>query len=109
MVDEADAASLLPQIEEDTAALLRDPRHRRVQLLATVAAQRSERVAGQTLGVDAHEHGLAVGDVAHRQCDVVGLGVPEARLVAVYGEVAVARRELGARDTLDELLARHAV
>ena len=59
--------------------------------------------------MNAHEHRLAVGDVAQRECDVLGLGVAEARLVAVHQELAVLRRQLRGRDALDHLLAGHAV
>ena len=45
-------------VEEHAASLGRDLRQRRVELLAAVAAQRAEDVAGEALGVDAHEDGL---------------------------------------------------
>ena len=57
LVEQADSASLLREIEQDAAALLVDHRERRLHLLAAVAAQRVEDVARQALGVDAHEHG----------------------------------------------------
>ena len=58
-MDEADAAALLAQVEQDPAALGRDPLERRVELAAAVAAGGREDVAGQALRVDAHEHRVA--------------------------------------------------
>src|SRR6266516_1812462 len=45
LVEEADAPSLLREVEQDAAALALDHRQRRLQLLAAVAPQRMEDVA----------------------------------------------------------------
>ena len=58
LVQQADAAALLREVEQHAAALLLDHRERRLELLAAVAAQRVEDVAGEALGVHAHEHVL---------------------------------------------------
>ena len=70
-VDEPDAASFLAQVDQDPSACLGDLLHGRVQLLAAVAAFRSEDIAGQALGMDAHQHGFFRRDIAHDQSDVV--------------------------------------
>ena len=44
------------EVEQHALALGLDHRQRRLELLAAVAAQRVEDVAGQALGVHAHEH-----------------------------------------------------
>ena len=57
-------AALLREVEQDAAALLLDHRQRRRELLAAVAAQRVEDVAGEALGVDADEHVVACRDTS---------------------------------------------
>ena len=56
LVEQADAATLLREVEEHAAALVLDPLQRVVELLAAVAAQRVEDVAGQALRVHADQH-----------------------------------------------------
>ena len=57
LVAEADAAALVAaQVDDDAAALGGDPLERAVELHAAVAAHRAEHVAGEALGVHAHEH-----------------------------------------------------
>src|SRR5215210_2796167 len=55
LAEQADPASLLGHVEEDTALLGADALERLLELLAAVAAQRMEDIAGQALGVDADE------------------------------------------------------
>ena len=59
LVEQADPASLLGEVEQHARALLLDPPQRPLELLAAVAALRVEDVAGEALRVDAHEHVLA--------------------------------------------------
>ena len=59
LVEQADPAALLGEVEQHAAALVLDHRERRGELVAAVAAQRVEDVAGQALAVDADEHVLA--------------------------------------------------
>src|SRR5438309_12068699 len=66
-------------------------------------------MTGEAFRVDAHEDRLSVRHVAHRDGDVLGLGVPHARAITVDGELAVLRRQLRGCDTLDKLLAGHPV
>ena len=71
LVEQADAAPLLGEVEQHALALLLDHRQRGLELLAAVAAQRVEDVAGEALGVDAHEDVLRAGDLALDHRDVV--------------------------------------
>ncbi len=74
LVGESDPATLVAaQIDEDAAALRGDHLERRVELLAAVAAQRAERVAGQALGVDPDQHVPPVTDLAHDHGHVFGV------------------------------------
>ena len=95
LVEQADAAALLGEVEQHALALALDHRQRRLELLAAVAAQRVEDVAGEALGVDADEHVLGAGDVALDHRDVVL--VVDQRAVADGGEVA--ERRSAARST----------
>ena len=71
LCEQADAAALLRHVEEHAAALVGDRVQRRVELLAAVAAQRVEDVAGQAFGVDADEHVVGAVDVASDERDVM--------------------------------------
>ena len=86
LVEQADAAPLLGEVDEHAAALALDHRQRRLELLAAVAAQRVEDVAGQALRVHAHEHVVGARDVALDERDVVL--VVDQRAVADDLEVA---------------------
>ena len=102
LVEQADAAPLLGEVEQHALALALDHRQRRLELLAAVAAQRVEDVAGQALGVHADEHVVLARDVALDQRDVVL--VVDQRAVADRGEVAEVGRQPGVDDALDELV-----
>ena len=84
-----------------------DLRERLLELLAAVAAQRVEDVAGEALRVDAHEHVLGAVDVAAHERDVRLAG----QLLAERdgGELAVLGRQAHRRAALDELLVATAV
>ena len=79
-----------------------DLRERLLELLAAVAAQRVEDVAGQALGVDAHEHVLGAVDVAAHERDVRLAGQLLAKRDG--GELAVLGRQPHGGAALDELL-----
>ena len=102
LVQQADAAALLRHVQEHARIFLGQPLERLLELLAAVAAQRVEDVAGQALGVDADEDVLGALDVASHERDVVLAG----QLLAERDrlEVAVGGRELDGRRALDELL-----
>ena len=71
LVGQADRPALVPaDIQDDAASLVADHLHRRVQLLAAVAPERAEHVAGQALRVHAREHVGAVADVAEHHRDM---------------------------------------
>ena len=95
LVDEPDAATLVAAHVDDDAALLLDRVERGVELRAALALERAERLAGQALGVHAHERRL--GEVARDDGEVVGAG--DAVLVGEEAEVAVRGRHgrLGAQ------------
>ena len=67
-------AALLRHVEEHAALLGGDARERLLELLAAVAAERVEDVAGQALGVDADEHVLLAVHLALDERDVVLAG-----------------------------------
>ena len=78
LVQQADAAALLGEVEQHALPLLLDHRERRLELLAAVAAHRVEHIAREALRVDADEHVLGAVDVALDERDVV-LAVRRAR------------------------------
>ena len=56
LVQQPDAAALLGEVQQHALALALDHRQGRFELLAAVAAQRVEHVAGEALRVHPHEH-----------------------------------------------------
>src|SRR3954454_801987 len=71
LVRQPDRASLVAaDVEDDAAPFLSDAPERALELLAAVAAERAEHVAGQTLRMNAHEDPLAVSDVTEDHRDV---------------------------------------
>src|SRR5690606_17340993 len=107
LVQQADAAALLAEVDEHAAPLGGYGLQRGVALEAAVAPQGVEGVAGEALGVHAHEHRFVRGDVAHRQHDV--LVAPDLVDVAVDRELAELGGQRGRGDALDEALALQAV
>ena len=100
LIDEADAAAFLTQVDEDAAAFFGDLAHGCGELLSAVAAQRPEAVTGETFRVDAAEDGRSVIDLPHGESDVV-LAI-HAVHEAVDLKVAVLGREFGGGDSFDE-------
>src|SRR5207244_2320997 len=64
LVEQPDAPSLLGHVQEDASVLAADLGERLLELLAAVAAHGVEDVAGQALGVDAHEDVLLAFDLS---------------------------------------------
>ena len=95
------------QVHDDAFAFGRDAFEREVELRAAVAAERSEHVAGQALGVHAHEDVVGARHLAPHERQV--LGAVEQRFEHVRDEVAVPRRDAGFGDAPHELLAVAAV
>jgi hypothetical protein len=58
LVSEPDAASLLPQVEENAAPLLAQEPHALFELLTAIAAPRAEDVSGQILRVQSDQDRL---------------------------------------------------
>ena len=100
LVQQADPAPLLGEVEQDPLSLALDHRKGGGELLAAVAAQRVEDVAGEALGVHAHEHVGLPGDVALDERDVVLL--VDERAVADGLELPEGRRQAGGDDAFDE-------
>src|SRR5262249_24073506 len=71
LVEQTDAAPPLRQIEEDPGAFFRDAMEAELELIATIAAQRSERVPGQALRMEPREHILLPQNVAMHERDVL--------------------------------------
>src|SRR3989344_2535365 len=59
LVRKSDAAPLLTRIYNDAGTLLFDTAHALLKLCAAVAAERKERIASETLRMDAHERSRA--------------------------------------------------
>src|SRR5206468_12681346 len=57
--DEADAAPFLGEIEQDTAARLGNRRDPTAQLVAAIAAQAGQEIAGKAFGMQPHQRRLA--------------------------------------------------
>ena len=67
LVEQADASPFLTDIQQDAAARLGDVFQRGLQLEAAVTTQTEQGIPGQTLGMNASQHGFAVCDIAHHQ------------------------------------------
>lgn len=85
-IDEADAASFLLDIEDSAASFLFDALHSGVELVAAIAAEGAEYIAGRARGVDADEDGLVGVPVAFFEYHVSLVG----GLVVVGDELEVA-------------------
>ena len=107
LVDEADAPALLAHVEEHAPPLPLDLPHGGGKLLAAVAAQGAEGVAGEALGVDPAEHVLTVPQVPLHQGHMV-LAV-EAVHKAVGHEIAVLGGHLGHCHLIHQLVVALAV
>src|SRR5260221_6584972 len=107
LVEKADPATLLRHIEKDAAPLRLDLRERLLELLAAVAAQRVEHIAGEALGVDAHEDVLCAVDLAHHEREMRLAG--ELLAERDPGELAVLGRQAHGRAALDKLLVTAAI
>src|SRR6201999_153321 len=67
LVAEANSAPLLTQIEEEPARLGGELLERHAELVAAIAAERPEGVAGEALGVEARQDVVPLEDVAVHQ------------------------------------------
>ena len=97
---EADAATLLAQVEQE-AAVGRDALHGLAQLRTAVAALRPEDVTGQAFAVRAHERGLAAVGRALQGAPPVA--EPEQQVLAPIDETVegdhVRRRRVAVRES----------
>ena len=88
LVDEADAAAFLGEVEQHAATRGGDRGDGALQLLAAIAAEARQHVAGEAFGMEPHEH--AAGRVGRPDQDrqMLGAAVPrtecdEARILGV--------------------------
>src|SRR6266542_1643543 len=108
LVGQADAAPLVAaQVHDHALPRLGDAPQRAFELGAAVAAQAAERVPGEALGVDPHQHVVLARDLALDQRQVL-LAV-EDRLVGEGGEVAPLGGDARLGDPPHQLLAVAAV
>ena len=114
LVDEADAAALLGQIEQQPAALARNLGDGALELVAAVAAQRPQQIAGEAGRMQARQHRAAMlrladhdgemldAAVAGAEGDDAGrLGARQRHLRLADGDEAAAGQGLIARDLAD--------
>ena len=101
LVDQPDAAALVPAHVDDDAAVLFDGVQRRIQLRPALALQRSERLTGQALRV--HPHQCRLTGLTGDNGDVIGAG--HAVLISEEAEDAVIGRHRGIRSQADPTLA----
>jgi len=71
LVDDADAPSLLGEVQEDALRRPADSLQCGVQLLAAVAPLRAEYIAGHAFGMQAHEDVLLPRDPSYHEGDVL--------------------------------------
>ena len=107
LVVQPDATALLIHVHDRAAALRRHPRHRRLQLIAAVAALRAEDVAGHALIVNAHQRRLVRAEVAHHERHV--LLVVDQGAVADHPELAEAAGQRRLLHALDQPFVRQPV
>ncbi len=107
LVEQADAASLLEQVEQHTFAFEGDPFQGRVELNAAVAARRAEDIAGEALGVDPDQDRFFRVDLAHDQGHVL-LAVDRVA-VGVDPKISELGGQFGSGHVLDEFLGLHSV
>ena len=86
---QANAAALLPEVEQH-AAFLRNAAHGGMELAAAVAAAGAEDVPGKAFAVHAHQRGLVRGDFPVHQGQVKGS--VQMGFVKMAGEFSVVRR-----------------
>jgi len=94
---ETDTSAFLLLINENAGALLGDHGEGHFELLAAVAAQGTEDVSGEALGVDANERRAGL-HVSHNQGNgLFRLGARNAQRKAVNEEMSPTRGEFGGR------------
>ena len=97
----------MSHVYENADAFLCDLGHCGVELLAAVASLAAEDVAGEALGVDAHEGGSFGVDVPHCEGDV--LGWVDVAAVCDASELAPAGGKSGFGDPFHERFAAESV
>src|SRR6266850_2037759 len=104
---DAEAAARVVEIEKDAATFLGDGFQRARDEFAAVARSGTEDVAGQAMGMDAHQGRLRAFEIAAHQRDV--LVVVHIAGVRDHAEIAKARGQDGFRDAANVAFMLHAV
>src|SRR3989441_1081697 len=107
LVHQADAAPFLVQVQEHALPRLLNHLQRAMELLAAIAAKRSEHIGGEAPGVHADQHLVVQFDRALDQRDVGAM--VEVVLEHVRDEVAEDCRESRLRHFVNEGLSLHPV
>ena len=88
LVQQTDAAALLVLVDDEPPAFLGDLFQGQLELCAAVAAQAVENVAGEALGMDAHQGRRRALQIAHLQHHRFFDAIVVAAFKAVDAEVA---------------------
>ena len=107
LLDQADAAAFLRQIDEHARPLLADHLHGDAELVAAVATQRSQQVAGETGRVQPHQRLGRLGRVAHDDGDRLLLFIADAE--GDDASRAETRGQIGLGHAIDQLFAAAAI
>ena len=71
LVDQTDAASFLPHVKENTTSFFFNLGHGCRKLLATVTAQGTKRIAGQTFRMNPAKDIFPISNLTFYQCDMM--------------------------------------
>src|SRR5205823_11023611 len=74
-VDQANAAALLREVEQDAAGGFGDCRDRTAQLVAAIAPQAGQKIARETFGMEPHEHRFSGGGGADQDRKMLGAAI----------------------------------
>ena len=102
LLDKADAATLLRQVDEHADPLLADHVERHVELVAAVAPQAVEQIAREARRVEPHERRRDVGRLSHHEHQrLLGFIL---HAVGDHPEAAPLGRQVGLGDAVHQLL-----
>ena len=73
-IEQADIASFLTMIKQDTAPFFSNMGESRFELEAAIATQAKQCIASQTFGVDTRQDRRLTCDIAKNQCDMIVSG-----------------------------------
>ena len=99
LVEQADAAAFLAQVEQHATAFVGNALERFLQLVAAIAAHREQCIASQALGMHPSKHRFTIGHVTQCQGDVILAG--SLILETMHGEGGPGRGKLGGGNEAD--------